>query len=66
MGVTGITAGIGSPGEDEDFSWNLSGVFGRWERVVNDDGQKYSEDLFRVGISATYRFDTNFASSFIR
>ena len=66
VGVTGITAGIGSLGEDEDFSWNLSGVFGRWEYLVNDDGQKYAEDLFRVGISATYRFDTNFGSSFIR
>ena len=66
VNMIGITAGIGSPGEDEDFSWNLSGVFGRWERLVNDDGQKYSEDLFRVGISATYRFDANFGSSLIR
>ena len=66
VGMIGITAGIGSPGEDEDFSWNFSGVFGRWERVANDDGQKYAEDLFRMGFSATYRFDTNFGSSLIR
>ncbi len=66
IGMTGITAGIGSVGEDEDFSWNISGIFGRWERVTNDDGQKYAENLIRSSISVTYRFDTNFVSSFIR
>ena len=63
--LIGLTAGIGSIGEDEDFSWNVSGVFGRWERV-NDEGQKYSEDLIRASISATYRFDTDFGRSFTR
>ena len=60
VGMIGVTAGIGSPGEDEDFSWNVSGVFSRWERVANDDGQKYAENLFRASMSATYRFDTDF------
>ena len=31
--LIGITAGIGSIGEDEDFSWNISALFGRWEQV---------------------------------
>ena len=52
----GFTAGIGSSGE-ENFSWNASALFGRWEQVVNEKGQKYSEDLIRVGISATYHFN---------
>ena len=64
--LIGLTAGVGSVGKDEDFSWNVSGVFGRWERVANDDGQKYSEDLIRVSISATYRFRTGFGRSFRR
>lgn len=55
--LVGLTAGMGS-GDDEDFSWNASALFGRWERV-NEEGQKYSEDLVRVGISATYRFRTH-------
>lgn len=63
--LIGITAGIGSIGEDEDFSWNLSGIFGRWERV-NDEGQEYSEDLIRASISATYRFNVNLGGVFRR
>ncbi|RKU21626.1 hypothetical protein C6499_21755 [Candidatus Poribacteria bacterium] len=59
--LIGITAGIGSIGEDEDFSWNVSALFARWERV-NDEGQKYSEDLIRASISATYRFNVNLGS----
>lgn len=63
VNLVGLTAGIGSGG-DEDLSWNLSALFGRWERIVTDEGQKYSEDLFRASISATYRFSTDFISSF--
>ena len=63
--LIGLTAGIGSIGEDEDFSWNVSALFGRWERV-NDEGQKYSEDLIRASISATYRFNVNLGRSFRR
>ena len=59
--LIGLTAGIGSIGEDEDFSWNVSALFGRWEQV-NDEGQRYSEDLIRASISATYRFNVNLAS----
>ena len=59
VNLLGLTAGIGSNSE-EDFSWSASALFGRWEQVVNDKGQKYSEDLIRVGISAAYRFNTNF------
>ncbi len=55
VNLVGLTAGIGSGG-DEDWSWNLSALFGRWEQVVTDKGQKRSEDLFRASISATYRF----------
>ncbi len=51
--LRGLTVGIGS-GEDEVFSWNASALFGRWEQV-NDDGRKYSEDLVRFSISATFR-----------
>ena len=63
--LIGLTAGVGSIGEDEDFSWNVSALFGRWE-WVNDDGQRYSEDLIRASISATYRFNVNLGSSFRR
>ena len=63
VSLVGLTAGIGSGG-DEDFSWNLSALFGRWEQIATDEGQKYSEDLFRASISATYRFGTNLSSSF--
>ena len=56
VNFTGFTTGVGSSGE-EDFFWNASALFGRWEQVVNDKGQKYSENLMRVGISATYRFN---------
>ena len=63
--LIGLTAGIGSIGENEDFSWNVSALFGRWEQV-NDEGQKYSEDLIRASISATYRFRTGFSRSFRR
>lgn len=61
----GITAGVGSIGEDEDFSWNVSALFGRWEQV-NNEGQKYSEDLIRASISVTYRFNVNLGRSFRR
>ena len=64
VNLDGLTVGIGSGG-DEDLSWNISALFGRWEQV-NDEGQKYSEDLIRVGISATYRFSSGFSRSFRR
>ena len=54
--LVGLTAGIGSR-DGEDFSWDASVLWGRWEQTVNDDGQKYSEDLIRVGVSGTYHFD---------
>ena len=57
LSLLGLTAGIGSHGE-ADFSWDTSVRFGTWEQV-NSKGQKYSENLIRVGISATYRFRTN-------
>ncbi len=63
VNLVGLTAGIGSGG-DENFSWNLSGLFGQWEQIVTDEGQKYSENIFRAGISATYRFGTDFSSYF--
>ena len=65
VNLVGITAGIGS-GDDDDLSWDVSALFGRWEQVATDEGQKYSQDLIRVGISATYRFDTDFGRSFRR
>ena len=65
VNLEGLTAGIGS-GDDENFSWDVSASFGRWERVKTDEGQKYSEDLIRIGISATYRFSTDFIRSFRR
>ena len=65
VNLMGLTAGIGSSSE-EDFSWSASALFGRWEQVGNDKGQKYSEDLIRVGISAAYRFNTNLGLSSIR
>ena len=61
--LLGLTAGIGSDGE-ADFSWDASVRFGTWEQV-NNVGQKYSENLMRASISATYRFNTNFGSSTI-
>ena len=63
VNLVGLTAGIGSGG-DEDFSWNLSGLFGQWEQIVTDEGQKHSENLFRASLSATYRFGTDFSSYF--
>ena len=63
VSLAGLTGGIGSDGE-ANFSWDASVLFGTWEQV-NDKGQKYSENLIRVGISATYRFRTNFGSSAI-
>ena len=63
VNLVGLTAGIGSGG-DEDWSWNLSALFGRWDRIVTDEGQKHSENLFRANISATYRFGTDFSSYF--
>ena len=53
--LIGLTAGIGSH-SGEEFSWDASVLWGRWERTVNDDGQKYSENLFRAGVSGTYHF----------
>lgn len=61
VSLIGLTAGIGSDGE-ADFSWDASALFGTWEQV-NNIGQKYSENLIRVGISATYRFRTSFGAS---
>ena len=55
--LVGLTAGIGSR-EGEEFSWDASVLWSRWEQTVNDDGQKYSEDLIRVGVSGTYHFKT--------
>ncbi len=63
LSFLGLTTGIGS-GEAAAFSWDASALFGTWERV-NDKGQKYSENLIRVGISATYRFRTNSGASAI-
>ena len=56
VSLVGLTAGLGSNG-DKNFSWDASALFGTWEQV-NDEGQKYSENLIRAGISATYRFNT--------
>lgn len=61
VNLLGITAGIGSGGE-ADFSWDASVRFSTWEKV-NDIGQKYSENLIRIGISATYHFRTNIGTS---
>ena len=63
LSLIGLTAGIGSNG-DKNFSWDVSAVFGTWERVINDDGEKYSENLIRAGASATYRFDTVLGTDF--
>ena len=57
VSLIGLTAGIGS-NREADFSWDASVLFGTWEQV-NDIGQKYSENLIRASISATYRFGTN-------
>ena len=55
--LVGLTAGIGSR-SGEEFSWDASVLWSRWEQTVNDNGQKYSEDLIRVGVSGTYHFKT--------
>ncbi len=55
--LIGLTAGIGSQ-DGQEFSWDVSVLWGMWEQTVNEDGQKYSEDLFRVGVSGTYHFET--------
>ena len=57
VGLIGLTAGIGSPA-GQDFSWDASVLWSRWERTINDDGQKYTEDLIRVGVSGTFHFKT--------
>ncbi len=57
VALVGLTAGIGSK-DGQEFSWDASVLFGRWERTVNEVGQKYSEDLFRVGVSGTYHFES--------
>ena len=56
VGLVGITAGVGSD-SDKNFSWDASALYGTWEQV-DAGGQKYSEDLIRANISATYRFNT--------
>ena len=61
VSFVGLTAGIGSAG-DADFSWGVSALYGTWEQV-NAEGQKYSENLIRANISATYRFNTVLGSS---
>ena len=53
----GLTAGIASRVGD-DFSWDASVQWGRWERTVDDDGHEYTEDLIRVGVSGTMYFNT--------
>lgn len=63
VSFVGFTAGIGSDG-DADFSWDVSALYGTWEQT-NAEGQKYSENLIRANISATYRFNTNSGSSTI-
>lgn len=52
--LIGVTAGIGS-NNDENFSWNASVLLAKWE-TRRPKGNKYSENLFRMGISGTYRF----------
>lgn len=64
IGFTGLTAGIGSNG-DQDFSWDASAVYGTWEQT-DAGGEKYSENLIRVSVSATYRFDTGLGTSSTR
>ena len=61
LSLLGLTAGIGSDRE-ADFSWDASVLFGTWEQV-NNKGQKYSENLMRVGISVMYRFSTSFGAA---
>ncbi len=56
VGLVGITVGVGSS-RDKDFSWDASALYGTWEQT-NAEGQKYSENLIRANISATYRFNT--------
>ena len=63
LNLLGLTAGIGS-NREAAFSWDASVIFGTWEQL-NDKGQKYSENLIRVGISATYHFRTNFGGAAI-
>lgn len=55
--LIGLTGGIGSRA-GQDITWDASVLWSRWERTVNDDGQKYTEDLIRVGVSGTYHFKT--------
>ena len=62
VSLAGLTAGIGSNGDSKSFSWNASALYGTWEQV-NAEGQKYSENLIRANISATYRFNTVLGSS---
>ncbi len=64
VSFVGLTVGMGSSG-DTDFSWDASALFGTWEQV-NNEGQKYSENLIRAGISATYRFNTVLGTTFTR
>lgn len=62
VSFTGLTVGAGS-NSDKSFSWDASALYGTWERTVNAEGQKYSENLIRASISGTYRFNTGFGSS---
>ncbi len=56
VGLVGLTVGVGS-NRDKSFSWDVSALYGTWEQA-NAEGQKYSENLIRANISATYRFNT--------
>ena len=56
VGLVGLTVGLGSD-RDKSFSWDASALYGTWEQV-DVGGQKYSENLIRANISATYRFNT--------
>ncbi len=55
--LIGLTGGIGSRAR-QDFTWDASVLWGRWERAVDDDGREYTEDLIRIGVSGTYHFKT--------
>ena len=61
LSLIGLTAGIGSAG-DSNLSWDASVQYSTWQQA-NDEGQKYSENLFRANVSVTYRFNSGFGSS---
>ncbi len=64
IGLVGLTVGVGS-NRDKDFSWDASALYGTWEQT-NAEGHKYSENLIRANISATYRFNTALGTSSTR